>query len=789
MPIGWASENETYSIPSNPINLASTGSSESVNENNEDFEEKVKPVPEQQDSDTRAVRESDILEAENQKAKPSSDSIEDIVRNVDQTWTGTELREFPLTVSYMSDLLRPELIPDEVKYITTANSSMSGFWRLNGQSLNPGTTISANSSYSVIDIEAPGSNRLVDISITPQRIGGSYSVRNSIGAFTSGSAGSRIDGGQVQVVYSDDKTPVDGFVLVGIAGANSTTQTIPKEELKGIVVTLNTPRVSITETEDAYIFNFGNSNDPIGIIVPTTYTHTSTSGGASQGFRFWRDLSGIDDSPWTPQFNSIQMNGLVEEEKFVSKFEIKQDVPILSGGDYKLTLSNNLPMSSNPSFVFLDENEEELDVGSLEINEQGQTEILLSSSEMAQFRGKTMRVIVEFPLITSNQSNLSEFLNDEGYVSIPLSAKNNKENNEVSATAQTWVRPWGEAVHQEIGLNTSTSELDPAIFIKNLDNKLVGDAPFVVGFAEERAFDTLGETSIGIVIESAISGIQNMIDVPVTVIENKGSVFVHHVDKDGKTLSDSEELIGIIGEEYETQAKIIKNYHVTEEPDNAKGVYQEKAIDVTYIYDIAPVLPVDPLDPDKEIAPENPPVRPEDQGLFSIDFVSQFDFGNQVISAQDQTYYAQPQRLLNEDGTVNETEERPNYVQISDRRPTQDRDGWELAVRQNDQFHTETGAELVGARLILQNQQLATAQGSIEPGLQHTNPMVLNPGGAKRTLLKAQGNEGVGTWIYRFGNADSAAQSVALEVPKGATPSAESYTTTLTWELSSVPNN
>ncbi|BAO08471.1 wxL domain surface protein (plasmid) [Enterococcus mundtii QU 25] len=205
--------------------------------------------------------------------------------------------------------------------------------------------------------------------------------------------------------------------------------------------------------------------------------------------------------------------------------------------------------------------------------------------------------------------------------------------------------------------------------------------------------------------------------------------------------------------------------------------------------DVGPVSPVDPLDPEIEVDPENKPELPEDQGVFSIDFVSQFDFGSQVISAHDQTYYAQPQRLLNEDGTVNETEERPNYVQVSDRRPEPDRDGWELSVRQNEQFHTETGAELVGARLILQNQQLATAQGGIEPGLQHTNPMVLNPGGAKRTLLKAQGTEGVGTWIYRFGNADSAAQSVALEVPKGATPSAESYMTTLTWELSSVPNN
>jgi len=139
---------------------------------------------------------------------------------------------------------------------------------------------------------------------------------------------------------------------------------------------------------------------------------------------------------------------------------------------------------------------------------------------------------------------------------------------------------------------------------------------------------------------------------------------------------------------------------------------------------------------------------------------------------------------------VLEGEERPNYVQISDRRPTQERDGWELSVRQNDQFTDRaTGQELTGARLVLQNQQIASAQGGTAPGLAHTNPMTLNPGGAKRTLLKAQGPEGEGTWIYRFGDAESADKSVVLEVPRGATPSTASYQTTLTWELSSVPAN
>ena len=199
------------------------------------------------------------------------------------------------------------------------------------------------------------------------------------------------------------------------------------------------------------------------------------------------------------------------------------------------------------------------------------------------------------------------------------------------------------------------------------------------------------------------------------------------------------------------------------------------------------IPPVDPLKPEIEVDPENKPELPENQGLLSIDFISSFNFGSQVISAQDQTYYAQPQRLLNEDGTVNNTEQRPNYVQISDRRPENERNGWQLAVTQKEQFKGKENQELKGASLSLSNQQVVTPQFGTAPGLQSV-PCVLIPGN-RRTLLKAQGNEGTGTWIYRFGDADTQGESVALNVPKGATPKATTYSTTLIWELSTVPNN
>ncbi|MFR0814133.1 MAG: WxL domain-containing protein [Enterococcus casseliflavus] len=203
--------------------------------------------------------------------------------------------------------------------------------------------------------------------------------------------------------------------------------------------------------------------------------------------------------------------------------------------------------------------------------------------------------------------------------------------------------------------------------------------------------------------------------------------------------------------------------------------------------DVGPVSPVDPLNPDIDVDPENRPELPMDQGQLSIDFISSFNFGSHAISAQNRTYYAYPQRLLNEDGSVNESEERPNYVQISDRRPENERNGWELAVTQKEQFKGEENQVLNGASLSLLNQQVITAQDGLVPGLQSVLGNLVP--GNRLTLLRAQGNEGTGTFIYRFGDEETAGESIALDVPRGANPEATIYSTTLLWELSVVPDN
>lgn len=304
-----------------------------------------------------------------------------------------------------------------------------------------------------------------------------------------------------------------------------------------------------------------------------------------------------------------------------------------------------------------------------------------------------------------------------------------------------------------------------------------------------------------------IQGVTENTDVEVTATHNGQSIDTSNVsiDNDGKFTLDlstifleEDDEIQVFLRDAEGSAKaagVINPPETNNDQGNINPATELIFHDVIFesattliVGDVGPASPVDPLDPEVEVDPENKPEIPEDQGLLSIDFVSQFDFGKQGISVKDQTYYAQPQRLLNEDGTVNEEEKRPNYVQISDRRSEDNRYGWQLSVTQNHQFINSMGQELTGANISFRNQQLVTAQVGDTPELQQTNPMILLPN-TKRILLMAQGNEGTGTWIYRFGDAQTADKSIALHVPGGTNPESTSFSTTLTWELSAVPGN
>ncbi|MGG5308248.1 hypothetical protein IGK38_002980 [Enterococcus pernyi] len=418
--------------------------------------------------------------------------------------------------------------------------------------------------------------------------------------------------------------------------------------------------------------------------------------------------------------NPPKIIGHTVEEIFESNYTIEQEVTNYITSDLVIEVdAPEILQKEAPIVEKIVDNEGKLLDWVISETVNGKTTVRFPFEKIKQYEGQLIEFDLSYKIDKS--ANPEEFLDEEGYLEIPLTARTNYVLNEVKESAKTWAKPWGEAIPQNVAQGADTLNLEATTFVKNLANKLLGDIPFVVGFGEEKVFELLGEDTIDVLIESSISGIQTSITVPVTVIE--------------------------------------------------------------------PILsPVDPIDPEIEVNPENKPEMPEEQGLLSIDFISSFNFGSHAISVHDQTYYAQPQRLLNDDGTVNETEERPNYVQISDRRPDNERSGWQLSVTQNGQFRNKSGHELIGSEIQLFNQELVTAQGGTAPTLQEENMQRIIPN-TKKILLQANKESGTGTWIYRFGDQQTANKSVGLYVPGGTNPEATSYSTKWTWEFSSVPDN
>lgn len=201
------------------------------------------------------------------------------------------------------------------------------------------------------------------------------------------------------------------------------------------------------------------------------------------------------------------------------------------------------------------------------------------------------------------------------------------------------------------------------------------------------------------------------------------------------------------------------------------------------------VSPVDPLDPGTPVGPVDPidpekPVEPGTNGPLSLDYASSLNFGKQKISSVDQTYFAQPQTVKYEDGSEKEV---PLYAQVTDNRGTLK--GWTLSVKQNSQFKAGE-KELTGSKIEFLNGQIDTVSESPVPSVVKANfDLTADGNGAVSNVMAAATDEGAGTFVYRFGDDTTKAESVKLTVPGRTTKLKDvAYKTTLTWMLNDVPD-
>ncbi|HGF7826098.1 TPA: WxL domain-containing protein [Enterococcus faecium] len=196
-----------------------------------------------------------------------------------------------------------------------------------------------------------------------------------------------------------------------------------------------------------------------------------------------------------------------------------------------------------------------------------------------------------------------------------------------------------------------------------------------------------------------------------------------------------------------------------------------------------PQVPVDPTDPDK-------PVDEGTNGPLSLDYASILDFGEQLISTKDQTYYAAPQLFRGADGSIDDSHPVPLYTQVTDKRGGEQ--GWTLSVKQNGQFVSDqNGKELTGAEITFTAGNVYSYSESAKPGnVQSEFTLIPDGSGSVQNVVEASEGEGFGTWVYRFGeSAEGDYDAVQLSVPGSTVKEKDTYTTSLTWTLNDIPAN
>lgn len=195
----------------------------------------------------------------------------------------------------------------------------------------------------------------------------------------------------------------------------------------------------------------------------------------------------------------------------------------------------------------------------------------------------------------------------------------------------------------------------------------------------------------------------------------------------------------------------------------------------------------DPTDPGHTVDPTDPtnPTDPGTGGPLSIDYVSNFNFGSQKMSGNNETYDSQLVTVKDASGA---DKDLANFLQVSDNRGTVA--GWKLTVQQAKAFTSETTkSELDGTTITLSNPEATNADNNAtkpEPSIL-TDSVDISATSGDKVVMQAKDGEGSGTWSESFGNATTdaakAKASVKLAIPGDSKKVAEKYTSDITWTL------
>lgn len=208
-------------------------------------------------------------------------------------------------------------------------------------------------------------------------------------------------------------------------------------------------------------------------------------------------------------------------------------------------------------------------------------------------------------------------------------------------------------------------------------------------------------------------------------------------------------------------------------------------MDIEFLDNDGPTNPKDPIKPDidDDYEPEDPDEITGNNGPLSIDYISNFHFGQQKMSGNKSTFKAKLTKN-------NNGEERPNFLALSDHRGNGN--GWTVTVAQAQPL-TSGANTIAGTSLVMSNGYVNSVNGNgadISPLA--SQKVEVTPGGAAVTVVSAAGGgtKGMGSWTNAFGSTnDQGKDSVELNIPANTKIAKGAYETELTWTLSDTPGN
>lgn len=209
---------------------------------------------------------------------------------------------------------------------------------------------------------------------------------------------------------------------------------------------------------------------------------------------------------------------------------------------------------------------------------------------------------------------------------------------------------------------------------------------------------------------------------------------------------------------------------------------------------------IPPVGPEEGPDVEIDPIVPETTGPLSILMAPAMNFGSQVISNQDQVYnmVAEMQQQRGTEGDENKVP-YVSFAQVQDLRGTNE--GWDLQVSLSDFTSTTQNNVLTGAEITFVDSYMEYVGSNQENApVTHAAGLTLLPNGAARSVMTAEQTKGAGASSVVWGNqadlntkfADDEIEiveneAIQLSIPGTTAKDATTYTSTLTWELTTTP--